>query len=586
MLDRRLMRFAKRANRYVFLHVLLQWAGLLLGAAAVFALAAGLGRGSAGEMWLPLAAAAAAAGLRALCGAGAARASFLASSGVKRRLRQALYEKLLAFGPSYTEVFSTAELLQVATEGVDQLESYFGKYLPQFFFSLLAPPTLFCLLAPVSLPAAGLLLACTPLIPLLIAMIRRMAKKMLKRHWKSYVTLGDVFLENIQGMTALKVYGADGARQARMRTEAESFRRSTMRVLRMQLNSIAVMDLIAYGGGAAGVLLAVLGYANRTLGLPEALTVTLLAVEFFLPLRLLGSYFHIAMNGLSASDRMFQILDTPLPADGSETPPAGPLTVSLRDVSFSYAPVDPGAPVDPAGPARAALSGVTLTLAPGRLVSLVGPSGGGKSTVAALLSGRRGGYTGRIDVGGTELRALARESLPRRVTLVTHEDFVFAGTVADNLRMARPDASDEALTAALRQAQIWDFLEDKGGLSMDLAARGANLSGGQRQRLCLARALLRDSDVYLFDEATSNIDAESDEAVMAAVRALARTKAVLLISHRLANVVTSDQICLLEHGVVTESGTHAALLARGGAYARLWARQTELEQYAKGGAAL
>ncbi|MDR0671733.1 MAG: ABC transporter ATP-binding protein/permease [Oscillospiraceae bacterium] len=574
MLDRRLMRFAERANRYVFFHVLLQWVGLLMGAAAVFSLAACLGRVSAETMWRPLAVAAGAAGLRALCGLGAARASFLASAGVKRRLRQALYDKLLAFGPSYTEMFSTAELLQVATEGVDQLEAYFGKYLPQFFFSLLAPPTLFGLLAPVSLPAAGLLLACTPLIPLLIVMIRQMAKKMLGRHWKSYVTLGDIFLESLQGMTALKVYGADGARQARMRAESETFRRSTMRVLRMQLNSIVVMDLIAYGGAALGVLLAALGYANRSLDLPGALTVTLLAAEFFLPLRLLGSYFHIAMNGLSASGRMFQILDAPLPAEGRETPPAGPLTVSLRAVSFSY------------DPARAALSGVTCTLAPGRLVSLVGPSGSGKSTVAALLSGRRRGYAGQIDVGGVPLRALTRESLMRRVTLVTHEDFVFAGTVADNLRLARPDASDEALTAALRQARMWDFWEDKGGLSAELAARGANLSGGQRQRLCLARALLRDSDVYLFDEATSNVDAESEEAIVAAIRALARTKAVLLISHRLANAAVSDQIHLLERGVITESGTHAALLARGGAYARRWARQAELERYAKGGAAL
>ncbi|MDR1158450.1 MAG: ABC transporter ATP-binding protein/permease [Oscillospiraceae bacterium] len=574
MFDRRLMRFAERANRYVFLNVLLQWAGLLLGAVVVFSLAACLGRAPAAGMWSPLAAAAGAAGLRALCGLGAARASFLASAGVKRRLRQALYDKLLAFGPSYAETFFTAELLQTATEGVDQLEAYFGKYLPQFFFSLLAPPTLFCLLAPISLSVAGILLACTPLIPLIIALIRQMAKKMLGRHWKSYVTLGDAFLENLQGMTALKVYGADGARQARMRVEAETFRRSTMRVLQMQLGSIAVMDLIAYGGAALGVLLAVLGCANRTLDLPGALTVILLSAEFFLPLRLLGSYFHVAMNGLSASGRMFQILDTPLPANGTEAPPPGPLTVSLRDVSFSY------------DPARAALSGVTLTLAPGRLISLVGPSGSGKSTVAALLAGRRRGYTGQIGVGGIELRTLARESLSRRVTLVTHEDFVFAGTVADNLRLARPDASDEALTAALRQARIWDFLKNKGGLSMTLAARGTNLSGGQRQRLCLARALLRDSDVYLFDEAASSIDAESEASVMAVVRALARTKAVLLISHRLANVVASDQIYLLESGTVAESGTHAALLARGGAYARLWTRQAELEQYAKGGAAL
>ncbi|MDR1194477.1 MAG: ATP-binding cassette domain-containing protein [Peptococcaceae bacterium] len=617
MINTRLIGLAASAKKYVFLNVLLQWLGLLANAVIVFAVANFIGAAAGGALpggelsaeaagggimsgvWGPggimagnglaatLLLAGGAALARLAAGMGAAGASFRASNGVKKLLRGKIYAKLLELGGGYTETLPTAEALQTATEGVDQVEAYFGKYLPQFFYSMLAPLTLFVILAPLSLPAAALLLACAPLIPLLILMIMKMARKMLKRQWKSYVTLGDIFLENLQGMTALKVYAADGARQEKMRAEAERFRVSTMRVLKMQLNSIIIMDIIAFGGAALGVILAARGYLAGGLDLAGALIIALLSAEFFIPLRLLGSYFHIAMNGLAACERMFHILDLPAPADGRETLPKGGLTVAMRETTFAYTPD------------RLALAGVTLDLRPGGLVALVGVSGSGKSTAAALLAGRRAGYGGGVTVGGAtvdgatvdgatvggvQLRDVSRASLRDRITLVAHDGHVFAGTVADNLRLAREDAGDEELLAALERVGLRAYFAGLRGLDTKIAERGANLSGGQRQRLTIARALLRDSDVYIFDEAASNIDVESEAAIMTAVGQLAATKTVLLITHRLANAIPSKTIYLLEDGKVTESGTHEELLARAGAYARLFWEQRALEEYGGGAA--
>ncbi|MDR0818872.1 MAG: ABC transporter ATP-binding protein/permease [Oscillospiraceae bacterium] len=577
MINRRLIAMSGGAKRYIFLTVLLQWIGLLANAAVVFAVAWFIGRvfdGAADFAGLltALIIAGTSALIRIFSGYLSAKTSFGASAGVKKLLREQIYGKLLRLGGPYTETLSTAEVLQTATEGVDQLETYFGKYLPQFFYSMLAPLTLFVIIAPLSLPASAVLLICTPLIPALIMLIMKMAKKMLKRQWKSYVTLGGVFLENIQGMTALKVFSADGARQEAMRVEAERFRRSTMRVLMMQLNSIAVMDVIAFGGAAFGVIMAVRGFAGVSVSLPQSLVIALLSAEFFIPLRQLGSYFHVAMNGMAACERMFQILDMPEPPDGNGTLPRGSLTVNLERLGFSY---DGG---------RKILDGVTLTLKPGGMVSLAGESGSGKSTIAALISGRRTKYSGSIIIGGAELRDLSRESLRERVALVTHDGYVFAGTVSENLRMAKPNASDSELTAALDTVKLLEFFNTQNGLNTIISERGANLSGGQRQRLCIARALLRGCDFYIFDEATSNIDAESEATVMDAVHELAETKTVLLITHRLANAVSSANICLLENGGISESGTHAELLAKNGAYARLYNEQKELENYAGGNA--
>ncbi|MDR1642588.1 MAG: ABC transporter ATP-binding protein/permease [Clostridiales bacterium] len=574
MINKRLIALSGNAKFYVFQTVLLQWAGLLASAVIVFQVAGVIDSALSGVLDAPkiissIVAAALAAAVRGFCSFLSAKSSFKASTGVKAVLREKLFAKLAAIGGEYTESLSTAETLQTATEGVDQLEAYFSRFFPQFFYSLLAPITLFAIIAPISLSVSLVLLACAPLIPALIFMIMKMAKRMLKRQWKSYVTLGDVFLENIQGMTTLKVFSADTARQEAMDAEAERFRKSTMRVLKMQLNSILVMDVIAYGGAALGVILAARNFASGSVTFAEAIAISLLSAEFFIPLRQLGSFFHVAMTGMAASERMFQMLDMPEHPDGMKTlsSNAGELGAKLEEVSFSY------------GQGPGVLKNLSLTLAPGGLTSLVGESGSGKSTIAAILAGRRAGYGGSATLGGIELRDVSRESLRKHIALLTHDGYVFAGTVAENLKYAKPSASDSELKNALDQVGLLAFLETSGGLNFKISERGANLSGGQRQRLCAARALLRDCDFYIFDEATSNIDAESEEAIMDAIHDLASKKTVLLITHRLANAVNSKRIYLLKNGLIQEEGTHTELLDLNGDYARLFNEQSELERY-------
>jgi ABC-type transport system involved in cytochrome bd biosynthesis fused ATPase/permease subunit len=557
--------------------VLAKWGALLADVIIIAAVTRLLGLLTAGgaapdELALTLAVCALAALLRAFCGLRAEKAAFAVQTGVKKQLREKLYAHLIRLGPDYGESIGTAEILQIATEGVDQLEIYFGRYLPQFFYSIAAPLTLFGVMAPIDLRAAAVLLICAPLIPAVLTLIGRLAGKMAGRQWDSYISLGDRFLENIQGMTTLKVYGADGGRQEEMAGEAESFRRSTMRLLRMQLSTLILMDIVAFGGAALGVAAAAMAYEAGRVSMAAALALVLLAAEYFIPLRQLGSYFHVAMNGVSAGERMFQFLSREAPPDGEAAPPDGPLDIEIRDLSFRY----PGGDRD-------TLTGADLSVPAGTLTALAGPSGCGKSTLAALLSGQRRDYTGSAAAGGRELSHIARDDLRRRVTLVSHDAYVFTGTVADNLRLARPEATETEMTEALRAVRLWDFLQEAGGLTTALSERGANLSGGQRQRLCIARALLRDSAVYIFDEATSNIDTESEEAIMNVARRLAETKTVLLISHRLANLTACARIYLLADGRVAERGTHAELLAREGVYAQLYNEQMLLENYGKRG---
>lgn len=577
MIDKRLIGTVPESKKYIAANVTLQWCGLVANVAMMMSVASLLAsqlsaRASSARLLTTAAVAAAAVLIRWLCTTGAARMSDLSSRAVKKTLRTQIYEKLLRLGASYSEHVSTAEVVQVAVEGVDQLETYFGAYLPQFFYAMLAPLTLFAVLCFVNVPAAIVLLVCVPLIPAAIAAVQTWAKKLLSRYWGQYTKLGDTFLENLQGLTTLKIYQADGLRNDVMNEEAEKFRKITMKVLTMQLNSVTIMDVIAYGGAALGVILAATQYRAGHVALSGALLIILLSADFFIPMRQLGSFFHIAMNGMAASEKIFRLLDLPEPPARTQACPDGDIV--CRGLHFSYTQE------------REILHGLDLAFPAGSFTSIVGASGCGKSTIASILMGRSRGYTGAVTVGGVPLADISEDSLMRHITYVSHQSYLFKGTVRENLRMARPDAPDDALWAVLRQVKLAAFLEREQGLDTPLTEQGSNLSGGQRQRLALARALLHDTPVYLFDEATSNIDVESENDIMAEIHALARRKTVILISHRLANVTVSDNIYVLDGGALAGQGTHDALLRAGGVYARLWDAQQALENYAKEGAAL
>lgn len=569
MINKRLIGIVPESKRYIAGNVAFQWLGMASNAAMIFSFAwvlQGLLDGSLPAWGLPAAAGVVvlAAVVRWICAVGAGRMSFRATKAVKQVLRRRIYEKLLRLGPAYSQKCSTAEAVQLSTEGVEQLETYFGGYLPQFFYSMLAPVTLFLLLSPVSLKAAAALLVCVPLIPIAIAAVQTIAKRLLGKYWGQYAALGDTFLENLQGLTTLKIYQADQARHEEMNREAESFRRITMKVLTMQLNSITIMDLVAYGGAALGIALAVIELLTRKVGFAGCFAILLLSAEFFLPMRQLGSFFHVAMNGMAASDRIFALLDLPEEASGTvKKAPEGGLR--CRGLRFSYE-------AD-----REVLHGLDMDFQPNRCTAIVGESGCGKSTVAAILSGRLHGYAGDVTLGGMDLSTLSNEALTRAVTYVGFNSWIFRGTVRENLLMARPDASESDLWAALERANLADFLRSEGGLDLNLESQGANLSGGQRQRLALARALLHDSPVYIFDEATSNIDPDSENDIMEQIMLLSREKTVVLITHRLANVTAAHRIYVMDGGRLAGVGTHAALLSQGGHYKKLWESQQALE---------
>ena len=452
----------------------------------------------------------------------------------------------------------------------DQLEIYFGKYVPQFFYSMLAPLTLFVIVGTMSIKVAAVLLLCVPLIPVSIVAVQKFAKKLLAKYWGTYTELGDSFLENLQGLVTLKIYQADGRYAKKMDEEAEKFRKVTMRVLIMQLNSISVMDLVAYGGAALGIILSVLEYRAGAVTFTECFFIIMISAEFFLPLRLLGSFFHIAMNGNAAADKIFRFLDTPVPEHGTVQKTQGN-EICFSHVNFAYTP---DAPV---------LRDVDFSVPEGRFVALVGESGCGKSTIASLVMGEnRPKEGGSVTIGGVPVIELTAEALYRKVTRVRHDSYLFAGTVEDNLRMGKADATQKEMEDALLRVDLLQTIREKGGLAMQLEERAANLSGGQKQRLVLARALLHDSDIYIFDEATSNIDVESENRIMEVVRGLAREKTVLLISHCLANVTAADEIFVLQAGTegIAEHGTHQELMQRQGYYCRLYEAQQELESYA------
>lgn len=574
MINKRLIALIEESKKYIGLTVLYQWIALLANIVFMYSLARMIEALFMDyfvfeEQLVFIALCLIAVVTRIFCKLAQHKTSFYAAKRVKKTLREKIYQKLLEFGPSYKNSYATSEIVQLAVEGVDQLETYFAQYLPQFFYAALAPLTLFLTLLFISPVVGIILLVFVPLIPMTIVLIQKFAKKLLSKYWGQYTQLGDTFLENLQGLTTAKIYKADDFKHKQMNEEAEHFRRITMKVLTMQLNSITVMDVVAFGGSALGTILAIQQVNDQLLFMWEGVFVILISAEFFLPMRLLGSYFHIAMNGMAASDKIFDLLDMPVREQGTKTVPESN-DLTLHNASFSY---DGEKPV---------LVNVSFGIRANSLNALVGESGCGKSTIAALLTGKLRSYSGDVLFGNTSLSDISDQNLLQNVTYIGHQAHLFMGSVRSNLAMGNPEATEEQLWHALEQVNLAEFVKSLGGLDAPVAEKGSNLSGGQRQRLALARALLHNSQMYIFDEATSNIDVESEDVIMQQVHQLAQTKMVLVISHRLVNVKNADQIVVMQHGRVVGSGTHQELLATNDEYKRMTRAQTELENYVKG----
>lgn len=569
MINKRLVRLLSDGKKYIYGNILFQWINLIANIAMIFLISNFISDTYYGNVtdskFIKLIVILVIAVLtRVICNIASSKMSYLSSRKVKQVLRHKLMEKMLALGSSYNEKVRTSEVVQVSVEGVEQIETYFGLYLPQLFYSLLAPLTLFAVIVFMSFTPAIVLLLCVPLIPISIAAVQTFAKKLLAKYWGKYTGLGDTFLENLQGLTTLKIYQADEYKNKKMNEEAEEFRKITMKVLKMQLNSITIMDLVAYGGAAIGIILTVRQFVDGNIRLEQAIAIILLSADFFIPMRQLGSFFHIAMNGMAAIDKIFKILDLEVPQEKTlDLPETG--SIKVENLSFAY------------DESHKVLNDVSIEIAERGMVSLVGASGSGKSTMASLLMKRSRNYNGSIVIGNTDFDEVSEKSVMENITYISHSSYILKGTVRDNLLMAKPDAKDDELWDVLKKTNLADFFEADNGLDFEIKEAGGNLSGGQRQRLSLARGLLHDSRFYIFDESTSNIDVESEEIILEQIKKLAKTKGILMISHRLANVVSSDKIFVLEKGHLKEEGTHEELLTMHGTYSMLWQTQQSLE---------
>ena len=577
MIDKRLINTVADSKKWIAINVLWNWVALIGGiiSAVVFAICLEW----AFERTLTLQSAViftvvlvACLALRAWAGKMAVKASYKASTQVKHKLRTLIYQKLSSMPLNQVNQQSTSSVIQVASEGVEQLEIYFGRYLPQLFYSLLAPLTLFVFLVFFNAPTSLILLVCVPLIPMSIIAVNKIAKRLLAKYWSIYVGLGSSFLDNLQGLITLKIYQDDDYKAKQMDIEAENFRTITMKVLTMQLNSVSLMDLLAYGGAALGILTALLQYQDGNLSIFGVILIILLSSEFFIPLRLLGSFFHVAMNGKAASEKIFTLLDTLVEENKSavDFPAKNEVSVQIKDLHFAYSVEKP------------AINGLNLNIQPKQLTVFVGKSGCGKSTLVSLLMGFYQAQQGEILFNGVDIKQINRHSLYRHVSLVSHSSYIFKGSLKENMLMALSDASDDAIYQCLEQVNLANFVRENGGLDMTLLSRGTNLSGGQIQRLALARALLHNADLYVFDEATSNIDVESEEIILQFIQQLKHEKTIVMISHRLANAVNADQIYVLQSGHLAESGDHASLMAENGIYAEMFNQQKNLENIRTG----
>lgn len=572
MINKRLIGTVAESKKYIAGNVASQWVSLcsnvvVMGSIANFIGGLAYDKPQTNDIILLVLTIAICVAVRFVSAKTSSKMSFLSSKSVKQKLRKMIFEKVLRLGASYNEKVMTSEIVQISVEGVEQLETYFGAYLPQFFYAMIAPLTLFVVTCFVNVLSAVVLLVCVPLIPIAIALVQTWAKKLLSKYWGQYTALGDTFLENLQGLTTLKIYKSDKFKNDEMNIEAEKFRKITMKVLTMQLNSITIMDLIAYGGAAFGMILAVTQFECGNIDVSGCLFIILLSADFFIPMRQLGSFFHIAMNGMAASDKIFKLLDIDESSPATKEI-ADNIDIECKGLCFSY------------DENREILHNVNMNFKRGSFTAIVGKSGCGKSTVASILTGKNKGFKGSVTIGNIPINKISESSLMKSITYIGHNSYIFKGTVRENLLMAN-DVDDNKLWQTLEKVNLADFLKSENGLDTIIDEKACNISGGQRQRLALARALLHNSRIYIFDEATSNIDVESENDIMAQITEIAKSKTVILISHRLANVVDADKIYVMQDGNTVESGTHTELLKNNGVYAELYNSQIQLENYTK-----
>ncbi len=572
MIKKRLIELLGDSKKYIYLSVLFKWMALISQIAIVYAsvnliklvfegsFETALVLKQLGVFMLALV-------LRVASEKLIIKSSYMSSRDVKKILRNKIFDKLERIGSNYSESVSTAEVVQMTTEGVEQLEIYFGQYLPQFFYSMIAPITLFAVISFISVKVATILLICVPLIPVSIVMVQKFAKKLLGRYWNTYTSLGDSFLENLQGLTTLKIYKADEYKAKEMDEEATKFRRITMKVLVMQLNSISVMDIVALGGAAIGMVFAIRGVMAGSISIFGAFFIILLSAEFFIPMRMLGSFFHIAMNGMAASDKIFALLDLPETKDGTQSIDASDLTMKIENLNFSY------------DESRQILKNINMIFDK-NFVAIVGKSGCGKSTIAKILCAKLKNYSGELKIGAVDFRNVKKSSLMENLTSVTHNAYIFKGTIRDNLKMAG-QISDGDMLKAIDIVNLTSLIDERDGLDTEILEGGSNLSGGEKQRLALARAILKNSPIYIFDEATSNVDAESEDIIMNAIKELAKSKKVIMISHKLSNIVDADRIYFMEDGKILNSGTHDELIVNCAQYKEMYNHQQSLENYGR-----